>query len=174
MLQYHLRRRFPVLLLAPFLASAGSAQPDEFTLKAALSYNFAKYTEWPDSAMERYVELCYLNAGYQASFAPLVGRPVGDRTVRVRWLGRPEDVDGCDLLYLDAEYSSAQEELLGLVQGRPILTVADFQGFLDRGGMIEIQTVDNRLRFRVHQGKLQGGGITLSPQLLILATEVVK
>jgi len=165
------------LLLACTCLGAGSLRAqaqDEFLLKAALSYNFAKFATWPDMAADDTVEFCYMSPAYAGSFAPLIERTVQNRTVVLRRLDAALDLRGCDLLYLDRNEPTLIERVTAAAPAPGVLTVSDFEGFSEIGGMIEIQTIDNRLRFRVNLGVVQAAGISLSSQLLNLATEVVR
>lgn len=166
-------RVLPALLLSlPASQHAAAQTSDVHTLKAALNYNFAKYTQWPATADDGYVDLCYFNDSFRPSFEPLVGRTIGPKTIRIHRLAGVSDAPACHLIFLDAENRALLEPLLAALGNQPVLTVADFAGFAEQGGMIEILTVENKLRFKVDLARLRESGIGLSSQVLVLATEV--
>ena len=58
--------------------------------------------------------------------------------------------------------------------GRPMLTISDQPGFVDRGGMIEMKLVAGRTRFDINLAAARAAGLNLSSQLLQLAERVVQ
>jgi len=59
------------------------------------------------------------------------------------------------------------------LKGRSILTVGEMEGFALRGGMIELFTERNRVRFRVNLVAAKAANLRISSKLLELA-EVVN
>jgi hypothetical protein len=88
--------------------------------------------------------------------------------VVVRHLAGTDPVADCQVLYIDR----ADGHLLPLTRRRPILTVGEDVGFCQRGGVINIRMVDNRIRFEVSLIHARGSGLTVDPQLLRLAIAV--
>jgi hypothetical protein len=52
------------------------------------------------------------------------------------------------------------------------LTVSDAASFLQRGGMIQFLTVENHVRFAVNLDAVRGAQLSLSSELLRVATSV--
>jgi hypothetical protein len=52
------------------------------------------------------------------------------------------------------------------------LTVSDIPSFTNSGGMIGFELIDNRVRFDVNLAAAEKAGLTLSSQLLKVATDV--
>jgi hypothetical protein len=59
-----------------------------------------------------------------------------------------------------------------LLEGSPVLTVRDLPSFVSNGGMIQFILQDNKVRFEVNLTAAEKAGLTLSSQLLKLATAV--
>lgn len=172
------RQMFTTLaaIVLPLLSASSPAlgqAPDEFTLKAALNYNFAKYTEWPILPGGE-IEFCFFNDDYRGSFEPLRGRTIDGRRVSIRQLADVSEIDACQLLFLDAGNDHLLNSLLAHLENKAVLTVSDASGFAERGGMIEILTVDNKLRFRINLAELQEQGINMGSQVLNLAMEILR
>lgn len=147
---------------------------DEYSLKAALNYNFAKYTQWPETGGNNAVEFCFFNGSYKPSFEPLMGKTLDDKTIIIRKLKGLSEIDTCHLLYVDTENRSLLSTMLSRTSNKPILTVSDHAGFAESGGMIEIVKVDNRLRFKVNLAVLRENGISMSSRVLSLASEIIR
>jgi hypothetical protein len=58
------------------------------------------------------------------------------------------------------------------VANLPVLTVGDGDTFLDDGGVIQLRTLDRRVRFDISMSAAQHSRLRLSSQLLRLALEV--
>lgn len=171
---------FPRWLAALILmlgAPLGMAQtpPSEYQLKAVFLYNFARYVEWPENRLPSGapIQLCVVGRDpFGATFAPLTGRQVQGREVRVRVLTHGDEGTECHMVFIaDSEGRRLGAHLRALA-GRAILTVSDIEGFVDAGGCIGFVTVDDRVRFDVNLAAAQGDHLKLSAQLLKVARQV--
>ena len=145
---------------------------DEYTLKAALSYNFAKYTVWPESVTGDDIEICFFSAALQPNFSPLEGKTIGQKTLVIRYVEEIHDSDTCNVIFLDRSKRNLLNQLNVHLANKPVLTISDINGFIDDGGMIEIQTVDNKLRFKINLHQVQLADVHLGSQLLNLSMEL--
>ena len=158
------------LLLLPVIAS--SQQSNSEAIKAALSYNFAKYTHWPNTSEHEGMTFCYFNSAYRDGFEKLTNKMVDGKNIALKQVAKVSDTSDCQLLYVDNEDRHKLKRLLLYLDQKPVLTVSDMSGFVDDGGMIEIVNQDNKLRFKVNLEQLERQGLTLSSQVLKLAVQV--
>lgn len=84
----------------------------------------------------------------------------------------PADEAGCAILYIDTTERTHVEEILQAVADQPTLTVGDLPEFLLRGGMIQFQFVENRVRFSVNLDAVSRRHLTISSELLKVAMSV--
>ncbi len=103
----------------------------------------------------------------KAANSNLMGRPV--HTVHIEL---PADVSACSVLYFEEFDLNRDRRFLGAVASSPILTVSDLPDFAQKGGMIQLLAVNNRLRFAVNLGAVRRAGLRLNPKLLKLALRV--
>ena len=66
----------------------------------------------------------------------VAGKAIGNRVVRIRHLGRGEDMQACQILFLGKAQSKRIPMLLTNLHNAPVLTVGESPGFLGAGGMI--------------------------------------
>ncbi len=164
-----------VLLLAVSLPAGTVAQDaTDARLRAAFLFNFIQYVEWPSNPVPAddapLLIGIYRDPELAAAAKSMVeGRTVGGRTVEVRVLSRPDQVEDLAVLYLGS--TDPLEIAMGLqgVEGRPVLTVGYADGFAARGGMINFVLEDRRMRFEVNRRSTAESGLRLSSQLLRLA-----
>jgi hypothetical protein len=89
----------------------------------------------------------------------------------LRTLHIAEPPDGCAVLYVEASAQAAERTLIGAAPAS-VLTVSNAMNFLPQGGIIELFSEGNRLRFRVSLGNAQRAGLKISSRLLELASSV--
>ena len=138
--------------------------------------NFMKFTTWPEprTADARTLTLCATDGHPLADqLHELDGRDVRGLGVRlVHHAGN--DVQPCDAVFVTAADAPTLQALQRATAARPILTISDRAGFIDRGGMIEMKLVNGRTRFDINLAAARAAGLTLSSQLLQLADRVVQ
>ncbi len=162
----------PLSLFSSSFVGAQSA--DVYPLKTALVYNFAKFTQWPETAVSSVVNICYFSELYKPSMERLAGKKISKSLVLVKQVKNIDEVDQCQLLYIDKSQREKLNRLFLKVKGKPILTVSDISGFYGEGGMIEITVKDNRLRFLINLFPVNESDMVLSSQMLKLAVEVKR
>jgi hypothetical protein len=144
--------------------------------KAAFLFTFPKYVEWPPSA-------------FALPNDPLIVCIVGDEAIarEIREIARDKTIGGrpvkvhtevaaniqkCHLLFIGASQKATVPTLLRALQTSPTLTVADFESFLDAGGMISLATKGTRIQFHVNLSSAQRANLALNAKLLALAESV--
>ncbi len=150
----------------------------EYLIKTAILYNFAKFARWPDTAFEgprAPFKLCVLGANpFGEALATIEGKRVGEHPLKIALILEPLAVAGCHMLFVSASEEPRLAQILGAVDGQPMLTVADWPGFAGAGGVINLETVEDRSRFEINVAAAERAGLKLSAKLLRLASVVVR
>ena len=160
------------VLVAAGLLSEAAAAPNEYEVKAAFLYNFAKFTDWPaaQTPAEELFAICILG---DDPFGPaldlLKGKPVAGKPVDVRRLSEPKDLGRCRMVFVGRPYANNIGSLAENLRGQPVLTIGDNPGFVRSGGMIGFVLTDDRIRFEISPDRIAPTGLTISSQLLKLA-----
>jgi hypothetical protein len=164
------------LLMLPAWASQGQAQVEEYPLKAAFIFNFARYVAWPEAAADRGSPFVFGVLGEDPFVRDLdeavAGGVIHGRPAVVRRFERVEDARQANVLYLRLRDRASLERALVQLAHSPVLTVGDGEGFLEAGGMIELSVEGRRLRFDVNLPAARSAGLAPSSQLLKLARSV--
>jgi len=157
------------MVTVPFAIQAS----DALTLKASLAYNLAKFVQWPEQAEPRkYWQLCYFSETYDLSFKPLKNKKLLGKGLHVKRIRDVSGVINCDIVYIDADNRRLLRRLFVALGEKPVLTISDSRGFIDQGGMIEVFSMDGRLRFKVNHTEMKNSKILMSSKALQLAVEV--
>lgn len=171
--------RLLALLLTLFMAGsvpaiyAENETITEYHIKAAFLYNFAKFVEWPASAFSDETapfNLCVVGTEPFISVREtLVGKTIKGRRVDVRRVGNAAAAGQCQMLFVSAEPEIPVTEVLPIDLRARALTIGESSDFIDRGGVINLKTVDNKVRFEIDRGAGERFGFKFSSQLLKLA-----
>lgn len=183
----------PVLLIALALLPAGAGPAAaaesaknhvvrpltrEYLIKAAILYNFAKFTNWPARSFEgpeAPLRLCVLGTDpFAEALDTIEGKRVGARRLRVARIAAPGEIPGCHVLFVSESERGSLPSILSAARGEPVLSIAELPDFAQAGGVIALRTVDDRTRFDVNLAAAERSGLRLSAKLLRLATTVIQ
>lgn len=169
-------RRVLILLLALLAlpVSAQEAPPLEYELKAAFLYNFVKFVDWPQDAFagpRSPLTICvYGDDPFGSSLDGAVhGESLGERSLLVQRPAVLEELRDCRVLFVSRSERQRLPEVLSEVEGAPVLTVSDTDGFLRAGGIINFVLEDNKVRFLINQDAAERSRLRISSKLLRLA-----
>jgi hypothetical protein len=151
---------------------------EEYRVKAAFIFHFAQLVDWPaekPTGTDHSLVLCTLGADpFQGVLEGTVaGKAIGNRIVRIRHLGEPQDMQACQIVFLGRAQSKRIPVLVADLHNAPVLTVGETAGFLDAGGMIDFLLQDNKLRFEVNLDAAESADLKIGSRLLVLAQRVV-
>jgi hypothetical protein len=166
-----------IALAATLIAAPGTAAgngPDvasDVAVKAALLYNFAKFTEWPALPSGAPIVVCIVgDDGIAAALVETVrGQNINGHTLDV---SRPQDSATwriCHLLFIANAETRRSADGLGGIKTLPVLTVSDGKSFSQADGIIELYVEGGRMRFAINVDAAEGSGLHLSSRLLGLA-----
>jgi YfiR/HmsC-like len=166
-----------LLLTAPAIRGKAESGDEEYQIKAAFLYHFAQLVDWPEmpEGPDNSLLLCTIGEDpFEGSLeATVAGKAVGTKAIRVRHLRQAEDMQACQILFLDKAQNKYIPTLLAGLQNAPVLTVGETSGFLSAGGMICFLLVENKVRFAINLKAANSARIKIGARLLILAQSVV-
>ena len=165
------------LLLGIFSTTAEPAapsHPSQSEVEAVYLVDFGKFGHWPGGSDQGPMNLCVAGlSSFSTGLEKVVANEnISGRTLGVRRVWRPEDESNCAILFIDTTQQDHIDELLQAVADKPTLTVSDLPGFLSRGGMIQFQLVEKRVRFSVNLAAVTHVHLTISSELLKVAVNV--
>ena len=177
--------RFPAAVLGiTLLCSVGlvkvapALEPvDEYTLKAAFLYNFAKFVEWPVNSFADSTSpfsLCVLgNDPFGANLETLAKKPVRERALVIKHIRSVTAMSGCHILYISPQEFTQLEALLRNLEKAPVLTVCDTESCAESGLMLNMRMAENRVQLDMNLDAVQRTALKVSSQLIKL-TRIVK
>lgn len=145
----------------------------EYELKAAFVFNFAKFTEWPDLAFideSTPIDLCVVGSTpFSSHLDAFDGKTIHGRNINVKTLAADADVSRCHIAYFGQSSSQYVRATLGKLRGHGLLSIGEDQSFLHNGGLITLFIEDNKIKFRVNVSAIPKTGLKISSKLLRLA-----
>jgi hypothetical protein len=166
-----------ILVTALLTALRAEAAAPEYAVKAAFLYNFTKFVEWPPSAFHddsSSLRLCVLGEDPFGDILEAVTEDAVDgRTLTVLRTDWMSDLAACQILFISRSERRKVTTILAAVRGAPVLTVADADGFLEKGGIINFILQGSKVRFEINQEVADQAGLKISSKLLRLASRVV-
>jgi len=163
------------LVAVPCLGTPAS-RPTDYDVKAAYLYNFGRFVEWPQSVTSNsdLFTVCVLG---QDPFGPaldatLAGEAIGGKRAAAKRISTPQEAATCQILFMSSTEESRLGEILETLRKEAVLTVSDMPKFSQRGGMIQFVLEGKKVRFEVNLSAVQQAGLSLSSELLKVATAV--
>jgi YfiR/HmsC-like len=157
----------------------GAQQPkvSEYQVKAIYLYNFGRFVQWPPNATAAKGDsfsICVLG---QDPFGPsldstVAGETLDGKPLAARRISTPRDAGECRILFISSTEENHLKEILAALDESSILTVSDMPAFSRRGGMIQFVLEGDKVRFEINLTKAETAKLTLSSELLKVATTV--
>lgn len=159
-------------------AQGADKNSQEYAIKAAFLYNFAKFVEWPEEAFsdgQEVMTICVLGQDpFGSALESMKGKTIKGRKVRIWRSKRICDLKVCHILYISRSKEKDLARILAELRGSNVLTVGDMENFAGRGGIINFITVENKLRFEINIDAAQQSGLKVSSNLLKVAKKVTN
>jgi hypothetical protein len=129
------------LVVACVLPLRLQATVTEADLKAVFIFRCTQFVEWPADAYGGEGEPFVIGVLGTNPFGSLLeevvaGEKFQGRRIVVRFYDRVEDALESQILYISSSEEKRISEIFSKLDGRPILTIGDMEGFATRGGMI--------------------------------------
>jgi hypothetical protein len=160
---------------------AHSATMTDLQRKALILYNFAKYTEWPESCFaESNAPLVIAILG-KDPFGPgmeiLRGKTIKGRNIEVKYFRNADELTNCHLLFISKSEMENLPQILKRLGNSSILTTAEAQGFIEHEGIINLVSErqpngTETVGFEVNLPAAEKANLKLDTQLLRLAKRV--
>jgi len=159
-------------------ATVPGAGFDEYQVKAAFLYNFAKFVEWPPGTFASPsdpIGICIAGGNPFGSMLETMvqGKKMGERVFAVRRMADTQEAKGCQILFIGSTEWKRVRSLIEALKGAAVLTVGETDEFTAAGGMIAFQLAGPRVRIQIDLETAEHSRLKISSKLLSLA-QIVK
>jgi hypothetical protein len=156
--------------------------PSEYEMKAIYLYNFLKFVKWPENS-------CSSHDRKSHQIAVLGDTPFNhvlmamqeklkekDKDLRLTFYGpykKNMELSCCCLLFIAESERNNLSSILDQLSGKPVLTVAEAEVFMDQGVMITLVSLKNKIRWVINRQPANASGLKMSAKLLDIAVKVI-
>lgn len=157
-----------------YLVSPTGQRVDEYRLKAALIYAIAKFVYWPGetfAAPAAPMHLCVFGAD---PFGPTLddtfkGHTVGGHPVNIRRVTDIEPV--CNVLFVSRSERKRMALITDQLRSSAVLTVSEEDGFRSLGGMVELYSDGEKVRFSLNFKAIEAARLKLDARLVQISSQ---
>jgi hypothetical protein len=163
-----------LFVLAPAGRAAAGQPVDASQMKAVFVVNFLRFVDWPASqlgpAPAPFVVAVLGDRAFIDSLRDYAaGQSVSGHSIEVKSVERPEDARGAHLLFIGSSEGANLPAILKIAETSTLLTVGDTDGFARAGVILNLYTVDSRIRIEANPAAATRTGLRLSAHLLRIA-----
>ena len=161
-------------IVAATFSSAGTAQAatNEYQIKAAFLFNFAKFVVWPANAFPDANTPLVIGVLGQDPFGSYLddivrGERVDNRQLVVQRYHSLGEIKNCHVLFISRSESGRLNQIVSSLKYRNVLIVTDADGG-DGGVIIRFVNEGNRIRFKIDAQAAKAANLTISSKLMRL------
>jgi hypothetical protein len=152
---------------------------DEYRVKAAFLYNFAKFVEWPPQAFKTPSDPIVIGVLGKDPFGgalveAVAGKVVGSRAFQVREMADAQQAVRCNILFVSSSERKRLGALFSQIPSTGILTVGESDNFNAEGGIVNFKIEAGTVRLQINVEAARRQQLHLSAKLLSLAQIVGK
>jgi hypothetical protein len=167
-----------MLTWANVRCSAQTGSAHEYALKAGVLFHIIEYVEWPGASASSNAPTIQIGLLGQIPYAEalevLDGKTIQGRKLVVKRISDAKEAAQCQVVFFGASEKARISEIITELNNRPILTVGDFEGFAEKGGMVNLVAGPNRIVMEINREVASQARLALSSQLLKLAKLVSR
>ena len=162
-----------VLLAAQVLAAPAFASEEENKLLAVFFGRFSNYIELPDRSARQFVITLIDENPFGSLLDELYkGKLINGKPVDIRYVTRVEDIGQSDILFVTLVNPRTRQEAIDYASKKSILTISTAMGFAERGGIIQLDFLQQHTRIKINHGAAVKSNIRIGAPLLSLATVI--
>lgn len=125
---------FIVLLLGISLTAAAAEPVPEYVMKATYLYNFALYTDWPESIGDT-LNICVVGQDdFGSALNAINGKQVNSLTLNISRVTATSSLKLCQMVFIGEREVGHTQKILDALGDAPVLTVMEGHAPLYLGG----------------------------------------
>jgi hypothetical protein len=147
---------------------------DEYQVKAAFLYNFAKFVQWPPESFRSAAEsitICVMGLDPFGHFLEdtVAGRAIDGRSLIVRHISSVKQVTGCHIVFIGSAESKRSPLTPAEIAAPGVLTIGESDTSGAAGAIINFRLDGEKVRLDVNVDAADRAKLRISSRLLSLA-----
>ncbi len=166
-----------LLILSLSIPTLLNAFNSEIDLKAVFIGRFSKFVTWPNKGRDKFIITIIDNNPFDDKLDKLYGnKKIHDKPVELNYVTSIKDIKNIkdsNIVFITIKNQKDIKKILNYAKENSILTVSDNKGFAQRGGMIQINFIMRRVRFKINNEASKEANLKISSSFLNIS-EVIK
>jgi len=164
-----------IILVTLIIPLSISAQTSRYEVESLMLGKFTKFIEWPnhneENELEKPFKLCVFGNNPINNYLRkyLEYQLLKSRKVKIKIINTVSEITDCNLLFIGKVSDSLLDSIIAYTKDKPILTIADTEGYASKGVIINMFLKNGRIRFEVNIKAKEKSGLYISSMLLNLA-----
>lgn len=161
-----------ILLLLGFYNNFG--QVEEYKLKAIYFAQFYEYVKWPETpapAANIFV-IGYVGDTPVMDHQDIIRKKIllpPPQQLKIIKIKKTEEVDNCQMLFIASDEEDRLDDILRRIADKAVLTVGDTPGYGEKGVLINLYLLENKVKFEINLPAVKRAGLYISSRLYKLA-----
>jgi hypothetical protein len=158
-------------LILSFILLSNLSFSQAHKYQSLIIYSITKYVVWPDAYNQGDFEILVLGDSpiLDELKAMAQAKKVGDRSIKITKISKPEEIRKCNVLYVPASKSGQFDNVLSKVNTQSILVISEEAGLGAKGSNINFIVKDGKLAFEINQAAITKQSLKVSNELTRLA-----
>jgi len=152
------------------------AELQEYEVKAAFLFNFAKFVEWPEGSFKNSEAPLIISIlgkdPFDGALDAIKEKTINGRRIVIKRAPSLEQLERSHILFVCKSERDNLPKILDIAQKWNALTVGDMKGFAGSGGMINLVKTDEKIRFEINLSATEKANLKVSSKLLKLGSIV--
>lgn len=151
------------------------AQVPEYEYKAAFIERFTRFVQWPGSFESHPFRIVVFGKSpFDNALDELFEETkIKNHKVELIYTDKIEDLSNVNVVYISNSEKRRVDEILKVINQKPILVIGDSNGFCELGVHINMYIDHNYVRYEINQKALEASGIKVS-SLLYSSAKIVN
>jgi hypothetical protein len=143
----------------------------DYKYQVVFVYNIAKYTQWePEYSTGDFIIGVVGNKAISGTFEQnLNNKKIATQNIKVVNYPTTSDIKYCNILFVPASAKIDLDNLLATWGNKNILICTERDGWGKKGSMVNLITVDGKIKFELNNDSLKKSGLKLSNSITSLA-----
>jgi len=170
-------RNLFIIIVFGFTTSllSDNSSTTEADLKSAYIYNFARYTKWEGKAAtyKQFTICVYKESKLYESLKKLEKKKMKGMEIKIVIVGDEEDcLPFCHIVFIPKLQQNRLAALITKAAACNALTISDTEGYAQKGVIINLKTVSNKITFEANTDQAHKSKLKMSSSILKMATIV--
>ncbi len=141
--------------------------------KATLLGYLPNYVKWPEAIADSEsssFNICILGENTFKGFLESLynHKFIKNKPIKIYYIDTIEDSSDCHLLFISLSKRKRISEILAFIKGKPILTISEIRGFVDKRGIIQFYMKSQKVHLKINNQAAIEQGLKISSKLLAI------